>query len=164
MPPVDLAKLTPVESMAGEDVEETAQLRSLYEKAREFLLAFKWCGGIHKAYFGLGVADIVAVFLFEIAPRSKDVDSLLWVIVGDIPPAYTVTDFAPNAACALDGYIGLMTQWVEAVKSGKPVDDLIPVNGKPSLVNAEQLEKKLRFIDKEILCMYTEDLKAAPPA
>lgn len=151
MAAVDYTRLAPVEEMAGEDDEETQQWKSLLRNAESFLGSFAWCAGIRSEHLGLGVADVVGVFLFEIEPAKPGVDSLLWVVVGDIPPAYLVTDDTPDPPSALRAYIGEMRRWVEAVKAGKPVTELIPVNGAPTRDNAMALESRLAFIEREIL-------------
>lgn len=56
----------------------------------------------------------------------------IWVIVGDLPPAYITTENNANPACALDGYITEMKEWVEAVRMGKPTSERIPVNAPPT--------------------------------
>jgi len=156
---IDYSRLIPIDTIEGEDPEETEQLHGLYVRAEDFIESFKWCAKINKAYFGIGAADIIAVFLFEIVPTSKNIDPLLWVIVGDIPPAYLVTDGAPNPACALDSYIGEMNKWVDAVLAGESISDLIPVNAPPTTENANGLKKRLEFLDKEILSGYSNDLR-----
>jgi hypothetical protein len=42
----------------------------------------------------------VVVFLFEIIPSREDVDDKVWLIVGDLPPAYITAEDAPNPAAA----------------------------------------------------------------
>lgn len=158
MTEVDYTKLTPIDAMSGEDEEETGLLWDLYREAKWFMESFTWHGKIEKAYFGLGVGRVVGVFLFELIPARQDVDRLLWVVVGDIPLAYLVTDHAPNAACALEGYIELMREWVVAAKAGEPVDKLIPVNVAPTKEWAEDLEGRLDFLEQNILSEYQDDL------
>lgn len=144
--------------MVGEDHEESEQLRALYEKARGFIKSFKWAGEIKDAHFGLGVADIIAIFLFELVPLAEDVDRFLWVIVGDVPPAYLVIDNASNPACALATYVAEMNNWVDAVNAGESIEQCIPVNGAPTKENAASLKKRLAFIEREILQCYTGDM------
>jgi len=60
-------------------------------------------------------------------------------------------DDNPTAADALDAYCLEMELWVEAVKGGKSVENLIPVNVAPTLENAEQLGGRLVFLRSEIL-------------
>jgi hypothetical protein len=148
---IDLSKLKSIDSMLGEDDGETRELRELYKRAENFLKAFNWAGKIERAYFGLGVENIVGVFLFAFIPKSPDVDNLLWVIVGDIPPAYLVTDDAPDSARALQVYIREMRNWIAAVKAGRSVSDLIPVDAPPTMGNANDLSVWLDFIEREIV-------------
>jgi len=154
MSTIDYSALSAIESMVGEDAEETSQLRALYERAVNYICSFHWHGKIEKIYFGLGVSDIVGVFLFELTPRSANVDKLLWVIIGDVPPAYLVTDDAPDAATALQVYIREMNRWVEAAKAGASIKEVIPVNAPPTIGNATDLERRLKFLEEEILPQY----------
>lgn len=133
---------------------------SLYQEAREFLEFYDWCGEIRESYVGMLYRGIVAVFLFRIVPNRKDVDEWIWVIVGDLPPAYLTIDECPNPATALDGYIGAMQKWVDAAQQGKSVAELIPVNVPATKENANMLKTRLDFLDKRILTEYQEDLRA----
>ena len=72
-------------------------------------------------------------------------------MVGDLPPAYLVTDSAPDGESALRNYIEEMTTWVNAVSEGRDTDDLIPVNVAPTTDNAFQLMSRLEYISTEIL-------------
>ncbi len=155
---VDMSKVVPVALMKGEDEEETAGLSELLAEATNYLQAFSWVREVKAAYLGIGVAKIVGVFLFEIIPSRQDVDDKVWVIVGDLPPAYITAEESPSPAAALDAYIGAMEQWVEAAKAGRSVENLIPVNVSPTIENAAQLESRLSFLDKEILSQYPDDL------
>jgi hypothetical protein len=52
-----------------------------------------------------------------------------------------------------------MSEWVDAVKNGRPVDELIPVNVPPTMEYADMLENRLNYLDTEILIDYKDDLK-----
>jgi hypothetical protein len=158
--PVDSSKVVPADRLQGEDAEDTLKLRSLLEEARSYLGRLSWCGSIADEYFGLGVGGIVGVFLFKIIPTAPDVDDWLWVIVGDLPPAYIVTDEARNPAAALEAYVGEMQRWVSAAEKGDSVSDLIPVNVPPTPENSQRLRKRLTFLDREILCHHADDLRS----
>jgi hypothetical protein len=88
-----------------------------------------------------------------------EVDQWIWVIVGDLPPAYLTTDECPNPATALDGYIGAMLEWVDAAQKGKSVAELIPVNVPATKKHAKMLKTRLEFLDERILSEYQDDLK-----
>src|SRR5574344_1622754 len=85
--------------------KERGSIYSFSKEAQHFLEEKKWCSKIEKGYLGIGVDGILGVFKFYILPTEKDIDSELWVVVGDIPPAYLVTDRAPDAVSALMVYV-----------------------------------------------------------
>lgn len=155
---IDLSKVVPANKLLGEDEEDTALLKEMFGEAERYILNFTWCDKILDKYFGIGIGGVVAVFLFRILSSQEDVDEFVWVIVGDIPPLYITVENASNPACALDGYIGAMEGWIDAVSNGKSLDNLPPVNASPIPENAEKLKKRLQFIDKEILSYYQNDL------
>ena len=156
---IDFSKVIDADQIKGEDEEETAELNEMLAEATNYLMSFKWCNGIEKRYMGIGIPGIVGVFLFKIIPAYTEVDEWIWVIVGDLPPAYISAVGFPNPAKALDGYIAAMREWVEAVKAGEDTSDLIPVNVPPTLEWAKKLEIRLDFLEKKILWeRYRNDL------
>lgn len=141
-----------------DDADERNRVWRMLEFARAYLVDFEWCSRTIREYVGLAVGDVIAIFLFEIEPAREDVDDWVWVIVGDLPPAYITTDDAPNPAAALDAYIGAMEEWVAAVEDGRPVEGLIPVNAPPTMESAQMLKSRLRFLDEQVLSAYEDDL------
>ena len=153
----DLTTVVPVAEMTGQSDEETIGLKQMFEEAKTFLSSFHWCLQIEQSYFGFGYAGIVAVFLFRISPIRPDIDEWLWVVIGDIPSAYLVTEGNPTPDVAVDAYIYEMARWVDAAKEGRSVEDLIPVNVLPTQENAEALEGRLgalRLIIKDMLAAH----------
>jgi hypothetical protein len=146
----DLTSVVPIDKMKGDSDEETLGLKQMFEEARGFLSGFAWCQRIEDSYFGFGYAGIVAVFLFRISPAHTGIDDWLWVVVGDLPSAYLVTEGNLTPDLAVDGYIYEMSRWVQAAKGGRPVKDLIPVNVPPTQENAEALERRLSAL-KDII-------------
>ena len=139
----DVTSVVPIAVMRGENEQETRGLACMHDEAHGFLSSFSWCRRIEESFFGFGYAGIVAVFLFKVTPATAGVDDWLWVIVGDLPPAYLVTEGNPTPDLAVDAYISEMSKWVQAAKEGRPVKDLIPVNVPPTQENAEALERRL---------------------
>jgi hypothetical protein len=119
--------------------------------AKEYLLFYDWCREIHTAYTGIFLDGILSLFLFRIVPARTDVDEWIWVIAGDLPPAYLTCEECRTPAEALDGYIGAMTEWVTAASAGKSVAKLIPVNTPATPQNADTLKSRLEFLDTRIL-------------
>ena len=93
--------------MKGDSDSDTRLLQEMANEARTFLEGFDWCTTIKEMYFDLGLGGIVAILLTRIVPTvSSDViDEWLWVIVGDLPPAYLVVDLSPDPVAALKTYI-----------------------------------------------------------
>jgi len=131
--------------------EEEEGCDALLIKANEFLDKFAWA----KDRKNLWVADcfpgVLGIFLAELAPQGQQIDQYIWVVVGDLPPAYLSSQYAKSPRDALDGYMGEMLAWVEAVESGQPTDDLIPNDGAPTPANARALRTRLEFLGREIL-------------
>ncbi|MGH3092268.1 MAG: hypothetical protein ACRDOG_08070 [Gaiellaceae bacterium] len=166
--PIDFSKVVPTHELSGEDAESDRLLEEMIERGRAYLSDFDWCGEIVESYVGdIAIGGVVAVLLFKIVPTRKGVDEWVWVIVGDLPPAYITLDVAPNPACALDGYVGALREWVDAVKEGRSVEGLIPVETQdgsavlePRLDVANALENRLDSVDSEVLANYEDDLRA----
>lgn len=143
--------LVPTRRLQGDSAKDTKLLRQMWREAERFILSHGWCASVLEQYFGVGVGGVVAVFLFKIRPTQVGVDEWLWVVVGDVPPAYLVADDNPTAIEALRAYVREMRKWVSAVKHGKRVDELIPVNAPPNREHALQLESRLTFISKKLI-------------
>jgi hypothetical protein len=166
---IDLTALTPCAEFAREDAEDDTLLHEMIEAGRSYVSRFEWCREVVECYVGdIAIAGVVAVLLLKIEPAHKNVDEWLWVVIGDLPPAYLVTDAAPNPAAALEVYVGEMERWVAAVEAGEPSDDLIPVHTssggealEPTPEVADDLKRRLRFLDDEVLRYHAEDLEVS---
>jgi len=155
---IDINKVTPIMEYQGEDEEDTALIRRMEETAYTYLMSFTWCKKICESYVGIGIGGVIGVFLYRIEPSRGDIDEWLWIVAGDLPPAYITTERARTPAAALDAYIGEMEEWVAAAREGRDVSALIPVNAEPNRENAVLLDRRLRFLDREVLSYLREDL------
>ncbi|MBZ9967639.1 hypothetical protein [Mesorhizobium sp. BR1-1-2] len=133
------------------DQDADDNLDAALQEAREYIKFYDWGKNIKTEYLGYGAEGIIYIFLFEISPGRPDVPQWMWVIVGDVPPAYMPGDDVETPYEALDGYIGAMDEWVEAARQGKSVAKLIPVNVPANPANAEMLGGRLKFLDEKIL-------------
>lgn len=155
---VDESRVAPPGVIVGDDAEDERLLKEADKEATSYLDGFDWCDGVLETRLGLGIGGIFAVFLCHIAPAAPEVDEWLWVVVGDLPPLYMPTDDCPNPAAALDAYIGAMSEWVSAVREGRPLDDVPPVAAAPTMEHAAMLESRLNYLDEEILQEHQADL------
>jgi hypothetical protein len=156
----DLTALGLQADYEGEDDEETQAGRALLVDATAYLLGFRWCRHVVGMWSGIMVPPVLGVALARIDP-AEGADEWLWVIAGDLPPAYLdyTEQYTPNAACALDSYVGIMTEWIECIIGGTPVVDSFPVEAEPTQENALLLRRRLEFIDKHILVNFHDDLQ-----
>lgn len=141
----------PTDQLFGDDEEDTGLLQAMAHYAHDYIKKFAWCKSVKRSYFGDGVGAIVAVFLFHIEPAQPDVDEWLWVVVGDIPPAYLVIDDNTTPSLALQGYIDEMITWVKLARAGKSTSKAIPVNRPATKENALLLEGRLKAIEEMVL-------------
>jgi len=149
--PIQTDGMVSIDCIVGDSAVDTCLLLEMATEAHEFMRAKEWCERVDHQYFAYGIGGVVAIFLIQITPRFEDVDNWLWVIVGDLPPAYIVVEDNPTAADALDAYCLEMKEWVEAVEKDESVEELIPVNSPATRENAEQLRGRIEFLRAEIL-------------
>jgi hypothetical protein len=150
MTAVDLSRLVAIENIRGEDDQDTASLREMAGRAQSYLLSYPWCASTGDAYLGFGVGDVAAVFLFR-ARLKSGAEELLWVIEGDLPSAYLVTDQARTPADALETYSGLMQEWVRAVRTGADSSEVFPVDVPANGEYASMLEKRIELLRRDII-------------
>ena len=143
--------VVPTAVMTGEDQEETTRLREMEDQARAFLSSFPWFESIVELYFGDGVGGVCAVFFAQIKPSRPDVDEYLWVVVGDLPSAYMVTDDCRTPKQALEGYIEEMRKWVALARLSQTSPDVIPINVPATPEGAEALESRLDALEQKII-------------
>jgi hypothetical protein len=126
---------------------ETAALAA---EARAFLAAQRWVHQVLDGRVGIAIPGVLGVFQFDLEARPE-VPSPLWVVVGDLPSAYLPGDDLPSWEAALDGYVWEMQRWVDAVRAGESVDELIPTGVAPTVEHADVLASRLEFIRQRIL-------------
>ena len=107
------------------------------DEAIRYLSAFEWCLGIHDKYFGDGFGGSrVRSSCFACSIRNlQQPPEWIWVIVGDLPPAYLKSEDFPSAKAALERYIEGVEDWVatpedeERGYSRRPPPIVVPPGG-----------------------------------
>jgi len=143
--------ISSVKRLPSGNLRGSVEFKNAHREARAYLESHNWVSAIKGEYLGYRLDGVIYVFLFEFLPAEPNVPSWVWVIVGDVPPAYISCYYAKTPHVALDGYIGAMEEWVEAAREGKPVTDIIPVNVPATPAYAEMLGSRLKFLDEKIL-------------
>ena len=143
--------ITPFHEFEGYDDEETEMITKMSQDADLFIYSHKWCPTISEKYFGFGIGQIVAVFLYHFDSLINQTDDWLWVIVGDLPSVYLVTDAASSPMEALERYCELMEDWANNIMSDSSIENCYPVKAAPTKENAELLLSRMEFIRREFL-------------
>jgi hypothetical protein len=143
----------------GEDEMDTALLRKMAADAEVFIRSFSWCSSVLESYFGDGIGGIFAIFFFRIRPSRPDVDPWIWIMVGDVPPAYLSLRDAKSLAIAYRTYIDGMSKWVELARKsqvGTPRDGVPPVNIPSTPEWAERVNQKLYGLTLTVQHLFEE--------
>ena len=140
-----------VDDVEWEDDEDAGLFAPMVGRARDHLDGLPWCGTVDELYVGIAVPDVLAVFLANVTPAGADADDWWWVVIGDVPTAHLPVHGVPTSSDALRRYCGEMSRWVDAVRTGRPLDDLLPVNVEPTEVWAGELANRVDFIRTRIL-------------
>jgi hypothetical protein len=149
--PANLCGLIPIDEMAGDDENDTDSLRKMLVRAETYLTSFPWCPPIVERYIGVGISEVIALFLFRLERPIDDADQWLWVVEGDLPSAYFVVDKTHDPASALNVYCELMDEWCDAVENKRSLDEVFPVSADPTTRNAETLRSRVQFLREKVL-------------
>jgi len=124
-----------------------ADIPAMTAAATAFLAGQPWCSRVLSTVPVFAIAGVIGAFRCSLIPRQPEADVMVWVIVGDVPPAYIVHEPGDSWQDALAGYVSEMERWVDAVRAGqRPGDDVIPVNVPATSENADLLASRLGFI------------------
>ncbi len=155
--PPDTGQMTPISEIPTEYGDEGEEMVALAGEAAEFLGAFGWCNSIRRGFLADAWSAQFAVFYFEIEPAAG-ADERIWVVAGDVPPAYLDIESCPNVRKVVETYVWLMEEWVDVVRKGGSTDALMPVLARgsshrrlpPKPENAEMLARRLALIRKHV--------------
>ncbi|WFB64871.1 hypothetical protein PZ892_06590 [Sphingobacterium sp. WM] len=149
------AQSSTFDSLIDISKENDESLNNLSLEAKSYLLRHTWCKDILSGWLAVYWEEILGVFLFEIEPAVSGVDKYVWIVVGDIPPAYIDVESGGDPQGALESYVAIMRDWVDTVLDGESVEDCYPVEVPPTKEYAEMLQVRLDLLDNFI----SEELK-----
>jgi hypothetical protein len=130
---------------------EHPEVRDFARRAQAFVEGFGWCERVTACRLAFAIAGVLGIFRIDVVPTGASADPTVWAVVGDLPPAYLAFEEADAWQDALRGYVAEMDAWVEAVRTGGSLEDVIPVNVPRTSSYADQLEGRLRFLRAEFL-------------
>jgi hypothetical protein len=151
MTAIDWSQLTAESELPRRGHDDDAELKELCVRASKFVGGFKWCRRVLRAWLGDGCPGIFAVVLVEVENTASPDDRFLWVVVGDIPPAYFVVDELSTPKDALGMYVAERLRWIQAVRARTSLDDIAPVDVAPTEEHASKLQTRIDFLKREFL-------------
>jgi hypothetical protein len=137
--------LVPANHIVGDDEQDTVLLHKMSGEALEYISSFPWCAEVLNSYFGGGVGGIFAIFFFHIRPSHRGIEPWIWIVVGDVPPAYLPLADCVSPSEVFRTYVNGMRRWVELARlgqTGTPEQGIPPVNTPATPEWAETLNLK----------------------
>lgn len=98
----------------------------LINESKIYLASQKWCGEIYEGWLFTNIGYALCIFLYRIDKLQSSEDNLVWIVVGDIPPAYLDTYNVESTKEVIENYIELVEDWIENAESGNSFEDCFP--------------------------------------
>jgi hypothetical protein len=131
---------------------ETHLLEEMRQTAEAYIRSWSWAPPIKEMLLAYGIGGIIALYLIKFKHKvPKWGDEEMWVVVGDMPSTYFVTDDAPTPAWAFDIYCELVEDWAHAVLSGASRANVYPLDAPPTREYADALLSRVRFIREDLI-------------
>ncbi|HEY0030786.1 MAG TPA: hypothetical protein VGC65_08515 [Bacteroidia bacterium] len=141
-----------IKEISESNIQNVDEIIALSKEAETYLSSFEWCNEIIDGWLVKDWGFMLCIFYFKIAPsENSGADNSVWIIVGDIPPAYIDIKSGPNEYEALSSYIFLMEDWINHVNQNKSVKDCYPINVEPSKDYANMLSSRIKIIKEDFL-------------
>lgn len=156
---IETHNMLPVEAIEEQKGDGPEGFDSFLRRVEAFMIENQFCQKIRKGWLAFGVPGILGIFYLELIPAQTFIKDELWVIVGDIPPAFIYTDECPNAFAALQKYLNELALWIDAVRKDESVEGLLPVDAPPIPKFADMLAQRVTFIGNEIMRDYQQELE-----
>jgi len=132
-------------------------LAALQTQARAYYNSLSGFPPLTQCLLAFGVGGILGLFLMQFDQdlrwKTGHRDHELWVVVGDVPPAYFVTDGAFEPADALQVYCELMEDWADVVLADGDLRGVFPVRAAPNHEHARMLKSRVDFIREKLIPM-----------
>lgn len=154
------ADLVPISKISGDDETDTELLRKMAEDAKQYIASFAWCETVLDSFLAGGFGGIFAMFFLHIRPARAEVDPWLWVMIGDIPPAYLPLTDSHSPAEAFRTYVNGMSKWVELARKGETgsVEQGVPPVNLPATPEwAERVNQKLYGLTLTVKPLFEND-------
>jgi hypothetical protein len=141
-----------LDAIFGDDETDTRLLQEMAEEAERYICSFGWCLKLKEGFFAGGFGGIVAIFLFRADIAKLGENRWTWIFVGDVPRAYLEMDNENRTPHdALLRYIEGIEEWINAVRSNRPLHELIPIEASTDPGTLDDLTSRAKTLREHIL-------------
>lgn len=154
------SSLVPLQNIFGDDQLDSILLRKMGIDAGVFIRSFPWCTTVLESFFGGGVGGIFAIYFFHIRSSRPDVDPWIWIMIGDVPPAYLPLTDCGSPAAAFRSYMHGMSKWVDFARNGRvgtPAEGVPPVNVPSTPEWAERVNQQLYGLTRAVKHLFEDE-------
>ena len=139
-------QLNSFESFEALDHQGDIKLEEFCNQGKNYIERYTWCEGVNNAWLAYYLEGIFAINIFEVSSSNPNVDKYIWILTGDLPPAYIDIESASFPLEVLSAYIEIMQDWVDTVKADGNVEECYPVEVEANLDHAEMLDYRLKLL------------------
>lgn len=100
--------------------------RATLLEAAEFLASHSWFVRVTKSHLVLELTPMLSLVRAEVEVKSS-ATAEMWVIIGDLPPAYIDRGICRTPLDAFMGYVGELEAWADAATQGQSLSEYMPV-------------------------------------
>lgn len=122
------------------------KLEEYCNQGRNYIKRHIWCERVNNAWLAYHLEGIFAINIFEVSSSNPNVDKYIWVLTGDLPPAYIDIESASYPLEVLSAYTEIMQDWVDTVRNNGNVEECYPIEVEANLKHADMLEYRLNFL------------------
>lgn len=123
----------------------------LINESKIYLASQKWCGEIYEGWLFTNIGYALCIFLYRIDKLQSSEDNLVWIVVGDIPPAYLDTYNVESTKEVIENYIELVEDWIENAESGNSFEDCFPFKSDTPEESITMLKTRIQLLKNSFL-------------
>ena len=143
MYPLKISDITP-------QIDYFDEVQKLVITSTDYLKSQKWCERIINGWIFVNLGYLLNIYVFEIENNQESDDNFVWIIAGDFPPIY-VDMSSPDTKDALETYIFLAEDWIEAFENHTNLENVYPFEKYVNLDNLELFKKKVHKLKTTLI-------------
>jgi hypothetical protein len=127
---IDMESVVPFEDLDKED-EVDAHFIELFENAEKDMVSKGMVQKIHERYFGLGIPELIAVYLLRMTPIPPETDEWAWFVISKVNSGLFNRELGGQPLEVLDGYLEMIGGLAEHVLNDENAGQVLEESGLP---------------------------------